>query len=165
MIAGLSRNNTVGMHTNAARRAFSLIELVVVIVIIGIIAAIAIPRMSKGAAGANDSALKANLSILRNAIDMYAQEHDGTNPALATFSTQLTLYSSSAGATNAASSSTYQFGPYMREVPKMTAKNTTFTGAQNSATLAAAAANGIGWVYNETTGVISANADAPANGY
>src|SRR3954466_4104031 len=63
------------------RQGFSLIELVIVVVIIGIIAAIAIPRMSRGSQGAADSALAQNLSIIRNALDMYQTEHGGVFPA------------------------------------------------------------------------------------
>ena len=72
------------------RSGFSLLELVIVVVIIGIIAAIAIPRMSRGAAGASDSALSGNLAVIRNAIDMYAAEHSGSFPTVA--SATLTYY-------------------------------------------------------------------------
>ena len=61
-------------------RGFSLIELVIVVVIIGIIGAIAIPRMSRGAKGAADSAVTANLTVLRNALDLYSTEHVGVYP-------------------------------------------------------------------------------------
>jgi len=98
---------------------FSLLELVIVIVIMGIVAAVAIPRMSRGSAGAADAALSGNLAVLRNAIDMYAGEHNGTYPAVGTIANQLTLYSSAAGATNATKSSTYLYGPYLRKVPKL----------------------------------------------
>src|SRR5206468_11939598 len=80
-------------------KGFSLIELVIVVVIIGIIAAIAIPRLSRGAAGAADSALSGNLSVLRNAIDLFATEHGGTYPAVATFATQLTQLTGGSGGT------------------------------------------------------------------
>jgi len=69
-----------------ARRGFGLIELVIVVVIIGIIAAIAIPRMSRGSQGAADSALAGNLSVLRNAVDLYQTEASHTpDRELATF--------------------------------------------------------------------------------
>src|SRR5438046_9815698 len=77
-------------------RGFSLIELVIVVVIIGIIAAIAIPKMSKGAAGAGDSALQGNLAVIRNAIELYNSEHGKFPSGTATnVEDQLTKYTDS----------------------------------------------------------------------
>src|SRR4051812_34071657 len=78
-------------------RAFSLIELVIVVVIIAIIGAIAIPRMSRGAAGANDAVLIEDLSILRRAIELYSHEHQGVYPTMANFKKQLTKYTDELG--------------------------------------------------------------------
>lgn len=61
-------------------RAFSLVELVIVTVIIGIIAAIAVPRFSRGAASARESAIVSDLSLLQSAIDRYTAEHGGLSP-------------------------------------------------------------------------------------
>jgi prepilin-type N-terminal cleavage/methylation domain-containing protein len=145
------------------RRGFSLIELVIVVVIIGIIAAIAIPRMSRGAAGASDSALSANLAVLRNALDLYATEHGGTYPAFATFETQLTQFTDSAGTPSATKTSTAIYGPYLRKIPPLpvgpaTYKNSTTVVDGSSGTPGASAG---GWFYNASTGEIKANlADA-----
>ncbi len=138
------------------RRGFSLIELVIVVVIIGIIAAIAIPRMSRGAAGAADSALSANLRTMRNAIDQYASEHGSTLPTAAAIVAQLTTFTDDAGATSATKTGNYIYGPYLRSVPALP------VGAKKGSTgVAAADAAGIGWLYNEATGAITANcADA-----
>jgi general secretion pathway protein G len=134
------------------RSAFSLIELVIVVVIIGIIAAIAIPRMSRGAAGANSSALKGNLAVLRNAIDLYATEHGGAFPTVLAITNQLSQYSDAAGNTQATKDSTFIYGPYIREVPKLP------VGArQGSVGIAAADAAGIGWIYTAASGNIRAN--------
>ena len=57
-----------------SRRGFSLLEVVIVVAIIAILAAIGIPRMSRGSRGANDAAVSGNLSVLRNAIDLFAAE-------------------------------------------------------------------------------------------
>lgn len=134
------------------RGGFSLIELVIVVVIIGIIGAIAIPRLSRGAEGASDSALAGDLAVMRNAIDLYATEHGGDFPAVATFEEQLTLYSSAAGATDAAKSGTYMYGPYIRKIPNLK------VGAnKGSNTVAAADGLGVAWIYDEDTGAISAN--------
>jgi general secretion pathway protein G len=123
----------------ANRRAFSLIELVIVVVIIGIIGAIAIPRMSRGASGAADSGLVADLAVLRSAVDLYKAEHGGVLPAFATFEAKMTTYTDDAGTANATKSSTYYLGPYLRELPKLKVGTTA------------------GWVYDAATGAISAN--------
>ncbi|HYF14225.1 MAG TPA: prepilin-type N-terminal cleavage/methylation domain-containing protein [Phycisphaerales bacterium] len=135
------------------RRGFSLIELVIVIVIIGIIAAIAIPRMSRGAEGASDSALVANLAVLRNAIDLYTTEHEGLRPTAASIETQLLTYSKLDGTTQATKDTSFIYGPYLRAIPPMP-----ITGNRRGATgIAAADAVGVGWLYNETTGAITSN--------
>lgn len=138
------------------RRGFSLIELVIVVVIIGIIAAIAIPRLSRGSAGASDNALTANLRTMRNAIDQYATEHNGTLPTAAAIVAQLTTYTDDAGATSATKTGAYIYGPYLRSVPALP------VGAKKGGTgIAAADAAGIGWIYDEATGEVTANcADA-----
>ena len=142
-------------------RGFSLLELVIVVVIIGIIAAIAIPRMSRGTAGAADSALSGDLAVLRNAIDLFAAEHNGKFPLAASIVTQLTQYTDDANdsAPVATKDATHPFGPYLRAVPKLpvgTNKgSTTITG-----TGPAGATAGAGWYYDEATGKIVANCGA-----
>lgn len=136
------------------RQGFSLIELVIVVVIIGIIGAIAIPRLSRGAEGANDSALVGDLAVLRNAVDLYATEHGGSYPALATIEAQLTQYTDYSGAVSATKVDDYIYGPYIRKIPSVTvglqAGSTGFTDTANAATAK-------GWVYDETTGEITPN--------
>lgn len=135
-----------------ARRAFSLIELVIVVVIIGIIAAIAVPRMSRGAAGAADSSVQANLAALRNAIDLFYTEHGNTYPTAASIVNQLTQFSDDAGDTSATATTTHIFGPYIRSIPPLP------VGAKRGSTgIAAADAAGIGWIYNQATGTIRTN--------
>lgn len=136
------------------RRAFSLIELVIVVVIIGIIAAIAIPRMSRGAAGANDSALMGNLAVLRKAIDLYAAEHGGTFPAQATVATQLTQYTDASGTTAATKDSTHIYGPYIRQIPTLSVGT---NKGYNTFTTTNAYTAGYGWTYDGTAGTVFAN--------
>jgi prepilin-type N-terminal cleavage/methylation domain-containing protein len=141
--------------TKKRRSGFSLLELVIVIVIMGIVAAVAIPRMSRGSAGAADAALSGNLSVLRNAIDLYAGEHSGTYPAVATIVAQLTTYSNDAGATQATKDATHIYGPYLRKVPGLP------VGAEKgSDSIAASAASGVGWVYTAASGDIASNTAA-----
>ena len=139
------------------RAAFSLVELVIVIVIMGVIAAIAVPRISRGAAGAGGAALRADLYILRNAIDMYAAEHDGTYPAVATFENQMTLYSSSANLTSATKDTTFKYGPYMVAIP-----NCKVGDGKGENGVAALPGATIGWIYLEIPGNINASAGLTA---
>ncbi|MDX9912141.1 MAG: prepilin-type N-terminal cleavage/methylation domain-containing protein [Phycisphaerales bacterium] len=139
-------------NTHSFRRAFSLLELVIVVVILGIIGAIAIPRMSRGSEGASDSALVANLAVLRNAIELYQAEHEGLLPTAADIEAQLTTYTSAAGADNATKDTTYIYGPYIRTIPPLPVGTN-----KGSNGIAAADAAGVGWIYDATTGAITAN--------
>ncbi len=139
--------------TRSGRRAFSLIELVIVVVIIGIIGAIALPRMSRGAAGAADSALVADLAVMRNAIDLYQAEHGGTYPSFTNFVTQMTTYTDVNGTANATKDTTHYLGPYLRSIPELKVGS----NKGKNALVATQGGTTAGWVYDETTGTISAN--------
>jgi prepilin-type N-terminal cleavage/methylation domain-containing protein len=137
---------------NRHNRAFSLLELVIVVAIIAIIAAIGIPRMSRGTRGAGDSALSGNLAVLRNAIDLYKAEHGGTDPNTASFADQLTKYTDASGSTSDTKTSTCFYGPYIRKIPPLP------VGAKKGNNgIADKDGEGVGWLYNATTGEIKAN--------
>ena len=57
------------------RHGFTLIELVVVILILGILAGVAAPKLVDTSAAAADNSLRHSLSVIRDAIQFYAQEH------------------------------------------------------------------------------------------
>jgi len=134
---------------------FSLIELVIVVVIIGIIGAIAIPRISRGASGAADSALVANLAVLRNAIDLYATEHQGAYPTLTNIENQLKLYTDIAGDASA-KDATHIYGPYLRAIPPLPVGPAAVKG-QTAFVAALDEDEAAGWVYDASTGTITAN--------
>jgi general secretion pathway protein G len=62
------------------RSGFTLIELVVVILILGILAGVAAPKMFNTSAKAADNSLKQTLSIVRDAIELYASQNGGAFP-------------------------------------------------------------------------------------
>jgi general secretion pathway protein G len=136
------------------RDGFSLIELVMVVVVIAVIGAIAIPRLSRGAAGANDSALLENLNALRKAIDLYAAEHANRFPTLANIGVQLTVYTDETGtSTSTTPDFTHAFGPYLQRIP---AVNTGPRVGQNG--IGPADGPTIGWIYVAAKGEIRPNA-------
>ena len=152
----------IGSKSNRTRRGFSLIELVVVVVIIGIIAAIAIPKMSKGAQGAADSALTGDLALLRQAIDMYANEHGGSLPSAANIAAQLTQYSNASGSSTSAtkdtSSNQIVYGPYLRAIPPLPVNSSVAGVAKGQITIGASGATPANaWVYDGTAGTVVAN--------
>jgi prepilin-type N-terminal cleavage/methylation domain-containing protein len=140
-------------------RGFSLLEVVIVVAIISILASIAIPRTSRGAKGASDSALGGDLAVLRNAIDLYSTEHSGSFPSAAEINNQLAQYTDGTGAASATKTTTCVYGPYIRSVPPLP------LGARKGGTkIAAADANGVGWLYTESTGAIKANTTTEEDG-
>lgn len=111
---------------------FTLIELLLVVIVLGLLAAVAIPQFTDLTKDAKEATLKSNLASLRNAIELYYQQHsfiypgdkkytDGTATTTATerensFINQLTLYSKSDGTTSASLDRTnYPFGPYLKQ--------------------------------------------------
>lgn len=61
-------------------QGFTLIELVVVIMVLGILAAVAVPKYLSTYAEATDNGLRHTLSVVRDAIELYASENGGNLP-------------------------------------------------------------------------------------
>ncbi len=57
------------------QRAFTLAELLIVVIILAILAAIIVPQFSSATVDAQESALDANLTGLRSAIELYHAQH------------------------------------------------------------------------------------------
>jgi prepilin-type N-terminal cleavage/methylation domain-containing protein len=60
--------------------AFTLVEILIVVAILGILAAIALPTLQGHIQQARESAAKEDLRILRNAIALYATQHNDVPP-------------------------------------------------------------------------------------
>lgn len=112
------------------QQGFTLVELLIVVIILAILAAIVVPQFGSSTEDANISTLKSNLAGLRNAVEVYYQQHDsrypgkylesdGTTAAAtgtcpAAFLAQLTLYSDKNGKTNGSKTAVFKYGPYIK---------------------------------------------------
>ena len=79
-----------------------------------------------------EASLRSNLAALRNAVELYANQHNGDYPAAVTdgtngagteaaFITQLTQYSDGSGVVSVSASASYPYGPYMKlGIPQVT---------------------------------------------
>lgn len=56
------------------RGAFTLVELLIVIIIIAVLAAIAIPKFANSSQRSKESALRAELSLMRNAVELFKND-------------------------------------------------------------------------------------------
>lgn len=145
----------------ASKSNVNLIELVIVLILLVAISTITLPRISRGANGTDEAVLSQNLAVLRGAIQMYAADHDGQFPAVAAFEEQVTQYSDEHGWTSPIrdQAAGRVYGPYLHQIPALTIGN--HAGANG---VAKSAGPDVGWIYDETTGHISANVPAGLRG-
>ncbi|MFC1766420.1 prepilin-type N-terminal cleavage/methylation domain-containing protein [Planctomycetota bacterium] len=131
---------------------FTMLEVVVVIAIVAVLAAIAIPRLSRGSAGAEEAALEKSLAVLRRAIELYAAEHLGKYPLVASIDGQLTQYTDEAGKVRIAPDTTHIYGPYLRDIPPLPVGR-----RKGNTKIALNDAVDVGWLYRPADGHIWAN--------
>jgi prepilin-type N-terminal cleavage/methylation domain-containing protein len=111
------------------KKSFTLVEILMVVAILGILAAIILPTLQSNTTKAKESTAKDNLRILRNAIELYAAQHnevspgylDGdvnTTPLSLIFIRQLCLVSNKSGQTSTHPAAGFDFGPYINKFPE-----------------------------------------------
>ncbi len=98
------------------KKGFTLVELLIVIIIIAVLAAIAIPKFSNSSQRSKESSLRANLKLVRNAIDLFRAD-TGAFPANMAGLTTSTTAGLSAAAAACTIAATDWRGPYLQAVP------------------------------------------------
>jgi prepilin-type N-terminal cleavage/methylation domain-containing protein len=126
--------------------AFTLVEILIVVTILGILAAIILPTLQGHIQQAKESAAKDDLRILRNAIELYAAQHNGVPPG----------YSSDDPTQNVAWICVYRQlvkpGGYLSEMPKNPFNGNYIVWAlRNDETFPAEATGNGGWIYKPAT--------------
>lgn len=164
------------MFSRIARRGITVIEVIIVVIIVGLIAALTIPKLSRGATGIGDEqSLRNQVSVLRNAIEMYFYDHaaypaaKGTGRASAgssaAFRQQLTMFTDRDGNVSEERSSRFAFGPYLRRgIPGFAGggaevKSEVVVIDGTTAPAYRADRPNAGWIFNMHTGEICANSD------
>jgi prepilin-type N-terminal cleavage/methylation domain-containing protein len=161
-------------------KGFSLIELLIVIGIIGILGTIVVMNMRGSEIGAKEAKLKANLTMLREALVAFHADHGffpcttndwNRNGNETNFRHQLTWFTDYTGAVSQTRTEQFRFGPYMQEFPEnpfFEGTNTTLatrvvvdrTNDRILETLkddVAAGSTNNGWYYEAKSGNIVAN--------
>lgn len=172
-------------HPVRHQRGFTLIELLIVVIILAILAAIVVPQFASTTGDAKESALDANLSTMRSAIELYKVQHQNNYPGVAASGTattcagtagskvagaqavidQLIMASDANGNTCTAADTSYRFGPYLRgavAVEPISGKGTAAADivVTTSGTPAVPTAATGGWAYDSKTGQLFANSNA-----
>ena len=128
------------------KKGFTLVEILIVVVILGILAAIVIPQFSDASTESKLSSSRTSLATLRSQIQLYKIQHNDLPPSDTTL-VEATWIAQMTGTTDASGSATgSDYGPYIQQVP--------FNPWNNSQSVAAADATGVGWVYDAATGNI-----------
>ena len=119
---------------NKARRAFTLIEILIVVVILGILAAIVIPQFTDASDQANVASMKSQLQTMRSQIELFRIQdvvaYTAWDPILAAAGAEWDPLIS---------------GDYLQAAPR--------NPITNSSAVAAAAAVGGGWVWRDKDGI------------
>jgi len=74
---GFRNNNMVRLNSS---RGFTLIELLVVIAIIGLLSSVVLASLNSARGKGRDARRKADLQQIRNALELYASDHNGQYP-------------------------------------------------------------------------------------
>jgi len=142
----------------AAKKGFTLVEILIVVIILGILAAIVIPQFTQASTQAKESNLKTNLQTVRSQLLLYKMQHDGEAYPDSDFVNQMTTYTNPAGAAQATADATHTLGPYLQSIPinPVSLINTVRIVSGATTTFSAPSTEG-GWWFNSTTGEFRAD--------
>ena len=133
-------------------------ELLIMLLFFALVASIPLPNRTKGNSLSKDSNLVASLSVLRTAIDLYRNDHEGAYPPAHRIEEHLKLCTEldpqcvprardvEAG---------YTLGPYLRTIPVLEVPN--IGGVRGLSRIGANPTGDVAWIYHEQSGQIRPN--------
>jgi len=156
-------------------KGFSLAEILIVLGLMAILATVVVLNSSNSSTTAKENALKANVSVLREALDLYRADHGWYpadpdrdhnkkgDPEVLAF--QLLGFTNAQGEPSETKTSEYRFGPYLRKWPAepltdkadIVVDNKTETMLTVLADKIAKGDGAGGWYYEAKSGNICAN--------
>lgn len=135
----------------AARRAFTLVEVLIVVVIMAILAAVVVPKFFDSVEDADVAVALNNLQNMRLIIERYRGSHHGSLPSASL--AELINRTNAKGEMGATVQ--YPYGPYLTDIP-----TNPFNGLFSVRVIADAkptlseATGAYGWLYHPATGRI-----------
>lgn len=146
----------------AAKKGFTLVEILIVVIILGILAAIVIPQFTEASSEARVSSVMTNLQTIRSQLLLYKTQHKEVYPGSASdatvFGDQMTQYTDADGAISATPDAAHPYGPYLQSVPANPISGSKVVRVVNNvATTFAAPAADAGWWFNMATGEFRAD--------
>lgn len=129
------------MEKRTYRKGFSLVEIMTVVSIIGLIAAMAVPNLLSSSRRSRDDAMRANLAVVRGAVDTFRNDtglYPSALSSLSATSAPATGTDPSTGASAAITSSDWR-GPYLRTVPIDAVSNAAFAYTASTGAVAPSA--------------------------
>jgi general secretion pathway protein G len=138
------------------RHGFTLVEILIVVVILGILAAIVVPQFANASVSAQSSSMKGSLQVIRSQIELYQAQHDSTYPSLtqlsAAWNVLLSRTDIAGNVGDPPVDGVHVYGPYIKKMP--------VNPFEDSQTVEAVAAPGVGWVYDVVTAKVYGVMDA-----
>ena len=130
------------------RNAFTLVELVMVVMILGIISAVAAPKVAGVGSGSKEVALRTDLGLLRDAVNLYSAVNAGALPGDAGTETDLKA----------------DLAPFLRKFPTNAVKGSAVVAMQTAGVPMTGTVNGsVGWRYDNKTGQLIANSNGTSS--
>jgi len=110
------------------RRGFTLVELLVVIVVLAVLAAIVLPKFTSSGKRSKEAALKSDLKLLRNAVNLFYTDTGAYPKALSDLSaTSAPAKGLDSTGAEVSITATDWHGPYIDSVPNDPVSGSAFT--------------------------------------